>query len=240
MEQYYLELCNDPIRFDPISQINEVFFDDSNKQVGYNSHRYIQLKFHVFFLFISQYSISIQLFTVRSGGATGIAVKGLTENDTLTFCMEDKGAMSSIKFSPDHELLAIQRTEKCVEFIKFANNQPIVADIIVHQCKSATAIVHGFVWIHNKEVALISNTGVEIFTVNMDKKQLKSIKSLSLTTDWFSWCPTGNLAVLSSNKGMLLTPILIKQGGIITRLPKIECMENFQNCGLFVLLVFSF
>lgn len=33
MEQYYLELCNDPIRFDPISQINEVFFDDSNKQV---------------------------------------------------------------------------------------------------------------------------------------------------------------------------------------------------------------
>lgn len=34
MEQYYLELCNEPIRFDPISQINEVFFDDSNKQVG--------------------------------------------------------------------------------------------------------------------------------------------------------------------------------------------------------------
>lgn len=171
--------------------------------------------------FISSY---LQLFTVRSGGATGIAVKGLAENDTLTFCMEDKGAMSSIKFSPDHKLLAIQRTEKCVELIKFANNQPNVADIIVHQCKSATAIVHGFVWIHNKEVALISNMGVEIFTVNMDKKQLKSIKSLSLTTDWFSWCPMGNLAVLSSNKGMLLTPILIKQGGVMTRLPKIECM----------------
>lgn len=161
---------------------------------------------------------------MRSGGTTGIAVKGLTENDTLTFCMESKGAMSSIKFSPDHKLLAIQRTEKCVEFIKFANNQPNMADIIVHQCKNATTIVHGFVWIHNKEVALISNTGVEIFTVNMDKKQLKSIKSLSLTTDWFSWCPTGNLAVLSSNKGMLLTPLLIKQGGVISRLPKIECM----------------
>lgn len=166
---------------------------------------------------------NMQLFTVRSGGATGVAVKGLAENDTLTFCMEDKGAMSSIKFSPDHKLLAIQRTENCVEFLKFANNQPNVADAIVHQSKSATAVVHGFVWIHNKEVALISNTGVEIFSVNMDKKQLKSIKSLSLTTDWFSWCPTGNLAVLSSNKGMLLTPILIKQGGVMTRLPKIEC-----------------
>lgn len=34
MEQYYLELCNDPIRFDSVSQITDVFFDDSNKQVG--------------------------------------------------------------------------------------------------------------------------------------------------------------------------------------------------------------
>lgn len=34
MEQsYYLELCSEPIRFDSVSQITEVFFDDSNKQV---------------------------------------------------------------------------------------------------------------------------------------------------------------------------------------------------------------
>lgn len=34
MEQsYYLELCSDPIRFDPVSQITDVFFDESNKQV---------------------------------------------------------------------------------------------------------------------------------------------------------------------------------------------------------------
>lgn len=37
MEQsYYLELCSEPIRFDSVSQITDVFFDDSNKQV----HRY--------------------------------------------------------------------------------------------------------------------------------------------------------------------------------------------------------
>lgn len=35
MEQsYYLELCSDPIRFDSVSQITHVFFDDSNKQVN--------------------------------------------------------------------------------------------------------------------------------------------------------------------------------------------------------------
>lgn len=57
MEQYYLELCNDPIRFDPISQINEVFFDDSNKQVCIfmNGVRYafhIPTDSRLFFLFL--------------------------------------------------------------------------------------------------------------------------------------------------------------------------------------------
>lgn len=137
--------------------------------------------------------------------------------------MEDKGPMQSIKFSPDKKLLAIQRTEnsKCIEFISFVNNQPNMSEIIVHQSKSAA--VYGFVWVHNREVVFISNTGVEIFTVNVEKKQLKSIKSMNLSIDWFSWCSAGNLAVLASNKGMLLTPILIKHGGVITKLPKIEC-----------------
>lgn len=75
----------------------------------------------------------------------------------------------------------------------------------------------------------MSNMGVDICTVNVEKKQLKLIKSMNLTMDWFSWCPTGNLAVLASNKGMLLTPVLIKQGGVITRLPKIECMRFYSK-----------
>lgn len=164
------------------------------------------------------------MFAVRSGGATGITVKGPTENDTLTFCMEDKGEMRSIKFSPDKKLLAIQRAEKCVEFVSFVNNQPNVNDVVVFNSKST--IIYGFVWIHNKEVVFISNTGVDIYTINVEKKQLKSIKSMNLTTEWFSWCPAGNLAVLASNKGMLLTPILIKQSGVLTRLPKIECKKS--------------
>lgn len=30
---YYLELCDKPIRFDPVSQNVNVFFDESKKQV---------------------------------------------------------------------------------------------------------------------------------------------------------------------------------------------------------------
>lgn len=135
--------------------------------------------------------------------------------------------MRSIKFSPDKSLLGIQRGEKSVEFISFVGNQPNVNDITVYQSRST--IIYGFVWVHNKEVVFISNTGIDIYTVNVDKKQLKSIKSVNLSTDWFSWCSSGNLAVLASNKGMLLTPFLLKQGGIITRLPKIECEKMLKR-----------
>lgn len=225
-ESFYLELCSDPIRFDSVSQITDVFFDDSNKQVNHLPC----IEPWQCAIFKQFHSINLQLFAVRSGGATGVTVKGPTENDTITFCMEDKGEMRSIKFSPDRRILGIQRGEKCVEFISFVGNQPNVNDIIVFQSKSTT--IFGFVWVHNKEVVFISNTGLEIYTVNVDKKQLKSIKSMNLTTDWFSWCPAGNLAVLASNKGMLLTPFLLKQGGIITRLPKIECKSRSKRTNL--------
>ena len=31
--QHYVELCKNPIRFEPVSKANNVFFDDANKQV---------------------------------------------------------------------------------------------------------------------------------------------------------------------------------------------------------------
>lgn len=151
--------------------------------------------------------------------------------------MEDKGPMRSIKFSPDKKLLAVQRTETCVEFISFENNQPIINDMILYKGKSS--IIYGFVWIHNREVVFISNTGVEIYTINVEKKQLKSIKSMNLSINWFSWCPIGNLAVLASSNSMLLTPVLIKQG-IITRLPKLECEWSAEKMMKWILLKLLF
>lgn len=167
------------------------------------------------------------MFAVRSGGTTGIVVKGPTEKETVTFCMEDKGPMRSIKFSPDMKILAVQRTESCVEFVPFANNQPNISDIITYKSKNSQ--IYGFVWLHNKEVVFISNGGVEIFSINLEKKNLKSAKSMNQSINWFSWCPTGNLAVLASNNGVLLTPVLLKQGAI-TKLPKLECKCLRQIC----------
>ena len=137
--------------------------------------------------------------------------------------MDDKGAIRFIKFSPDNKILAVQRSETTVEFISFLNNLPNVNDIINYKSKNAT--IHGFVWIHLREVALISNGGVDLYLLNMDKNQIKSVKSISLTINWFSWCRSSNLAILASNNGTVLTPVILKPG-TITKLPKLQCTSS--------------
>ncbi|SPP85158.1 regulator of MON1-CCZ1 complex isoform X2 [Drosophila guanche] len=194
---HYIELSRIPIRFDAVSQLTNVFFDDSNKQI----------------------------FAVRSGGATGVVVKGPVPNEdtVISFCMNDRGgAIRSIKFSPDNQILAVQRKENAVEFICFQGEQPLLQDIITHQVKT---MIHGFVWIHNREVALISNTGVEVYTVLPEKRQVRSVKSLSISIKWFAWCCDANVALLCTTEGNSLVPVLVKQK-VITKLPKVDCSPS--------------
>ncbi|KAH8304023.1 hypothetical protein KR018_005920 [Drosophila ironensis] len=190
---HYIELSPNPIRFDAVSQLTNVFFDDSNKQI----------------------------FAVRSGGATGVVVKGpgTTEDTVISFCMNDRGgSIRSIKFSPDNQILAVQRKENAVEFICFQGNEPLLQDIITHQVKTN---IFGFVWVHNREVALISNTGVEVYTIVPEKRQVRSVKSLSIGIKWFAWCCDANVALLCTSEGSSLIPVLVKQK-VITKLPKVD------------------
>jgi regulator of MON1-CCZ1 complex len=165
---------------------------------------------------------SPQVFAVRS---TGVSVKSTNESMNINFAMDTPSAagasskIRSIKFSPDNRILAVQRQETSVEFIVFQGNQPNVNDMIVYKGKKI--VIFGFVWLTNKEIAFISNTGVEIFTVLVDKKQLKSVKSTSLSVNWFSWCPACHFSLIASNNGQTLTPILLKAGSIV----KLPCLE---------------
>uniref|UniRef100_A0A674ACI5 Regulator of MON1-CCZ1 n=1 Tax=Salmo trutta TaxID=8032 RepID=A0A674ACI5_SALTR len=85
-EEHYLELCENPVQFENTSSVNNVFFDEANKQV----------------------------FAVRSGGATGVVVKGPDDKNSVAFRMDDKGEVKCIKFSIGNKILAVQRTPKSV------------------------------------------------------------------------------------------------------------------------------
>lgn len=174
MEEFYLQLSENPIRFDAVSQLTNVFFDDTNGQVLF--FRIIKVVF--FATFLNQL-IFLQVFAVRSSGVTGVIVKGPDQSSCTTFRMEDKGPVISIKFSPDLSVLAIQRSHTSVDFMNFENLIPTTAEYS-QNCKWKNGSLLGFVWTKANELAFISDHGIEILQVLPEKKQLKSLKSSSI------------------------------------------------------------
>ena len=61
----------------------------------------------------SRYTFA-QVFSVRSGGATGIVIKS-PGKPQKTLVLEDKGPILSIKFSTDQKLLSIQRSKSSLD-----------------------------------------------------------------------------------------------------------------------------
>ena len=58
-----------------------------------------------------------QVFSVRSGGATGIISRGFLDEHNSTFRLADQGPICTIKLSPDQKVLAVQRNKTDVQFI---------------------------------------------------------------------------------------------------------------------------
>ncbi|KAG1694155.1 Regulator of MON1-CCZ1 complex [Nymphon striatum] len=185
-DQYFLHLSTNPVRFEPVSKVTDVFFDDANQQV----------------------------FAVRSGGVTGVIVKGPDEKSSYSFRMEDKGLVISIKFSPDQKILAMQRSQRTVEFVNF-NGHDIDSIEYSQTCKGKTTKILGFAWTYLNEVIFITDHGIELYQVIPEKRILKSIKSFSVTVNWFVYLPENGLLILSSGiLGNIMQPFLFKPGAV--------------------------
>ncbi|XP_072947169.1 uncharacterized protein Bulli [Epargyreus clarus] len=195
-DEYYLSLSEQHKRFDADSPATNVFFDDTNGQV----------------------------FTVRSGGVTGVTVSGMDQSKSTSFRMEDKGPIISIKFSPDHKVLAIQRNTDgqaaSVEFVNFKDLLPTNVEY-THTCKWKNSKILGFVWPKANEIAYITDHGIELLQIIPEKKQLKTLKSTSFSGAWFLWCAQSNIVLLAGNNGALLQPFSLNSS-TVTKLQKLE------------------
>lgn len=81
--------------------------------------------------------------------------------------MEDKGAVISIKFSPDMNILAIQRSNSSVEFVNYSPVAGLDNIEYSQPCKGKNASILGFVWTHGNEILLVTDYGVELFQVRV-------------------------------------------------------------------------
>ena len=122
-------------------------------------------------------------------------------------------------------MLAVQRSDKCIELYLFQKNIIVPNSVIIFEVKKT--VIYGFVWLAPAEIALINDTGVEIYQITQGKKTLKSIKSTQITSSWFIWSHSGKFALLSSNNGTILTPILLKPG-TLNKLKKLDS-NNYKT-----------
>lgn len=193
MSGHYVQLCPNPLRFEPVTKENSVFFDEANRQV----------------------------FSVTSvEGKTRVVVRGPDVKSFIIFNIPAVGHVQSIKFSYDHKILAIQRSLKVVEFINFADG--IDSQQYSQTCKSKSAHVIGFNWTNLNEIVFITNQGLEFYQVLPEKHSLKMIKNYSVQVNWFVFLPESAVLLLSSSGlGNVIHPYHFRAGSVM-RLPKFE------------------
>uniref|UniRef100_A0A674GUS4 Regulator of MON1-CCZ1 n=1 Tax=Taeniopygia guttata TaxID=59729 RepID=A0A674GUS4_TAEGU len=188
----YLALCARPVHFEKANPVNCVFFDEANKQV----------------------------FAVRSGGATGVVVKGLEDRNPISFRMEDKGEVKCIKFSLGNKILAVQRTLKSVDFLNFIPDSPQLE--YTQECKTKNANILGFCWTSSTEIVFITDQGIEFYQVLPEKRTLKLLKNQSINVNWYMYCPESSVILLSTTVlGNVLQPFYFKSG-TMSKLSKFE------------------
>ncbi|XP_059977810.1 regulator of MON1-CCZ1 complex isoform X5 [Lagenorhynchus albirostris] len=191
-EDYYLELCERPVHFEKANPVNCVFFDEANKQV----------------------------FAVRSGGATGVVVKGPDDRNPISFRMEDKGEVKCIKFSLENKILAVQRTSKTVDFSNFTPDSSQLE--YTQECKTKNANILGFCWTSSTEIVFITDQGIEFYQVLPEKRNLKLLKSQNINVNWYMYCPESAVILLSTTVlGNVLQPFYFR-AGTMSKLPKFE------------------
>uniref|UniRef100_A0AAY4AUN9 Mic1 domain-containing protein n=1 Tax=Denticeps clupeoides TaxID=299321 RepID=A0AAY4AUN9_9TELE len=191
-EEYYIALCEDPVQFENASSVNNVFFDEANKQV----------------------------FAVRSGGATGVVAKGPDDKSSVAFRMEDKGEVKCIKFSLGNKILAVQRTPKSVDFKNFLPDLPHIE--FSQECKTKNAVILGFCWTNWNEIVFITDQGIEFYQVLPDKRSLKLLKNQSINVNWYIYSPETAVLLLSTTvQGNVLQPFAFKNG-TMSKMPKFE------------------
>lgn len=197
-DNYYLFLSEkNYLKFDPVSQITNVFFDDTKKQI-----------------FIVK-SCTVSVKSIRHDTTAD-------ETQSFSFAIESS-PLIAIKFNIDNSILAIQRSENSFELQSFQNNQIQPNSLIQYQTKKS--IIYGFIWTQPDELVIVTNDHLEIFQVNTSRKSMKSLKSLSISSNWFTYNGS-SFALLSSSNGMLLTPVLLQKPGTLTKLASIQVEEE--------------
>ena len=183
--KYFAHLSSNPIYFDPVAANVNVFFDDANKHV----------------------------FVVRSNGAGGIIMFD-GSGKSFTFRIEDKGDIFAVRFSPNRLVLAVQRAPNALDFFNFVKDGGKEMAPYCQTCKGKTTRITDFFWASDSEIIFVTDSGVEFYEVDPDKKSVKCTKTMSIgLVNWSLWHKESKHLVISSGVyGNILHPFQYENG----------------------------
>ena len=152
----------------------------------------------------------------------GVIVKGPKADFSMSFRMEDKGNVATIKFSPNMSVLAIRRKDKCViDFLNFKNSQPVFPEYS-QTFKAKTSKFQECYWLDNSEILLVSEQGFEHYQLFPEKRALKLVKFFSMPLNWLIWSREAQSFIVSTGPyGSVLNPFVNTKSGFL-KLPKFE------------------
>jgi len=193
MNPYGLLELSEPVTFEPVGPVTSVFYDAKNKQI----------------------------FSVRSGGATGIVVKSPNKQQK-TFVLEDKGPILSIKFSGSQQILSIQRNPSSLDLHNFDSGGQIDAVEYTLVPKNKNGPIHSFLWTGPTELVTVSEVGIDIYSVVQGKKLIKYIRSSNTSIAWAVTCPETNTIITSNKQETNHLQIWSIRNSSIVKLPSID------------------
>ena len=184
---YFLRLNPNPVQFERIGETSDdgssVFYDGGNEQI----------------------------FIVKGKGADGVTVRGPDAESEIHFCLENRGDIHSIKFSPSCAVLALQRAENAINFVNFTGGKPGAEYTFV--CKTKNSRVLGFCWTSVTEVVVITNLGIEFCQISPQKMSVKSLRAHAMSISWYVYHPrTCFLVVSMGNLGNVLQTLQFSSG----------------------------
>ena len=86
------------------------------------------------------------------------------------------------------------------------------------QAKAKNCSVLGFVWLSNSELVFITDLGLELYTVNQEKRSVKYVRSVSDTINWFSCHVSSHVLVTSASGATESLQVWSVRGGNISKL----------------------
>ncbi|CAL2043936.1 unnamed protein product [Caenorhabditis brenneri] len=164
--------------------------------------------------------------TVRRTMETSLAIFSIAPangyNDKITNVRtKDRGEPSTVKFSPDGRLCAMQRTPNTADIIFLEKTENSLCLELTVSTKSKEPLL-AVEWVTNNQLLLVNNHSAELLYINEDKKSSKVMKTTNVNAAWaIYYAPCQLLLIANGQSCSNLQPLVVAHSQF-TR------MKNFE------------